>query len=69
MKTMTINVRGMSCGHCKSSVEDALKNLEGVTTVEVDLDAGKVAVTYDEAKVEVTDMREAVENQGYDVTT
>ncbi|HLR22944.1 MAG TPA: copper chaperone CopZ [Pseudogracilibacillus sp.] len=67
METMTLDVKGMSCGHCKSSVEGALKNLEGVTNVEVNLNTGKVDVTYDNAKVKIADMREAVEDQGYDV--
>lgn len=42
----TLNVQGMTCGHCKMSVENALNNLEGVQTAEVNLDAGNVAVTY-----------------------
>lgn len=67
METMTLDVKGMSCGHCKSSVEGALKGLEGVTNAEVNLDTGKVDVTYDDVKVKVADMREAVEDQGYDV--
>ncbi|MEN1968011.1 copper chaperone CopZ [Lentibacillus sp. N15] len=67
MKNMTLDVKGMTCGHCKSSVEGALKGIEGVTNVEVDLSTGKVDVTYDDANVTIADMREAVEDQGYDV--
>ena len=63
----TLNVQGMTCGHCKMSVENALNNLEGVQTAEVNLDAGNVAVTYDEAKVNQEAMKEAIEDQGYDV--
>ncbi|WP_202616151.1 copper chaperone CopZ [Sediminibacillus terrae] len=63
----TLNVQGMSCGHCKMAVEGALKNLDGVSTAEVDLEAGKVDVTYDDAKVSYEAMKEAVEEQGYDV--
>ena len=63
----TLNVEGMTCGHCKMSVENALNNLEGVQTAEVNLDAGNVAVTYDEAKVNQEAMKEAIEDQGYDV--
>ncbi|HLU21011.1 MAG TPA: copper chaperone CopZ [Bacillaceae bacterium] len=63
----TLNVQGMTCGHCKASVEGALKKLDGVTAAEVDLTAGNVAVTYDEAKVTVDAMKEAIEDQGYDV--
>ncbi|GGK02042.1 copper chaperone CopZ [Lentibacillus kapialis] len=64
----TLNVQGMSCGHCKMSVEGALNELEGVSAAEVNLEAGKVGVTFDESKVNVDAMKEAVEDQGYDVS-
>lgn len=67
MQTKTLDVKGMTCGHCKMSVEGALENLEGISTVEVDLNAGKVEVIYDESKVSFDKMKEAVEDQGYDV--
>lgn len=67
MQSKTLDVKGMTCGHCKMSVEGALKELEGVSTVEVDLTAGHVKVSYDESKVTIDSMRDAVEEQGYDV--
>lgn len=67
MQTTTMDVRGMSCGHCKMSVEGALKKLAGVSEVHVNLETGKVEVTYDEGKVTLEAMRQAVEDQGYDV--
>ncbi|WP_163539585.1 copper chaperone CopZ [Gracilibacillus sp. YIM 98692] len=63
----TISVQGMSCGHCKMSVEGALKDLDGVTAAEVNLDAGSVDVTYDDSKVTFDALKEAIEEQGYDV--
>lgn len=63
----TLNVQGMSCGHCKMSVEGALKKLDGVSAAEVNLDDAKVDVTFDESKVTVDAMKEAIEEQGYDV--
>lgn len=64
----TLNVQGMTCGHCKMSVEGALNELDGVSAAEVNLESGKVDVTFDEAKVNVDAMKEAVEEQGYDVS-
>ncbi|SNZ05003.1 copper chaperone [Terribacillus aidingensis] len=64
----TLNVQGMSCGHCKVSVEGALQKLDGVSAAEVNLEAGTVVVSYDEANVTVNTMKEAIEDQGYDVT-
>ncbi|SET03321.1 copper chaperone [Oceanobacillus limi] len=63
----TLDVTGMTCGHCKMSVEGALNELEGVSGVEVDLGTGKVQVTYDDSKVNLDQLKEAVEDQGYDV--
>lgn len=60
-------VKGMSCGHCKMAVSGALKNLDGVSSVAVDLASGKVDVAYDEGKVDFEQMKAAVEDQGYDV--
>lgn len=63
----TLNVKGMTCGHCESAVKGALEGLEGIQTVEVDLASGKVDATYDDTKVTIADMRESIEDQGYDV--
>ncbi|MED1672600.1 copper chaperone CopZ [Pallidibacillus thermolactis] len=67
MTTKTLDVKGMSCGHCKMTVEGALKKLDGVSAAQVNLEAGKVDVTFDESKVTVDKMKEVIEDQGYDV--
>ena len=67
MANKTINVEGMTCGHCKSSVEGALNKLAGVSSAEVDLEENQVAVQYDEGKVSENDLNNAIEDQGYDV--
>lgn len=41
----TLIVQGMTCGHCKMSVEGALKEIDGVSAAEVNLEAGSVDVT------------------------
>lgn len=63
----TLDVNGMTCSHCESAVKGALEALDGVNSVEVHLDTGKVDVTADEGGASIADMREAVEEQGYDV--
>ncbi len=63
----TLNVQGMSCGHCKMSVEEALNKLDGVSSAEVHLEDGKVDIAFDETKVNVNAMKDAIEEQGYDV--
>ncbi len=41
-ETITIPVQGMSCNHCRKSVEDGLSRLPGVKNVRVDLPGGSV---------------------------
>lgn len=67
MKKVVIKVEGMTCGHCKSSVEGALTKLEGVVSAVVDLGADNVTVEYDEAKVSLDQLKEEIEGVGFDV--
>lgn len=55
----------MSCGHCVSSVEGAVKNAGG--SAKVDLASGKVTVEFDDSKLSVQAIKEVIEEQGYDV--
>ncbi|PEB55948.1 copper-binding protein [Bacillus pseudomycoides] len=65
--TVTLNVQGMTCNHCKMAVTNALQELAGVNSVAVELQAGIVEVEYDEAKVNVEQLKDAIEEQGYDI--
>ncbi|QJD83136.1 copper chaperone CopZ [Cohnella herbarum] len=65
MSNITLNVQGMSCGHCVNSVEGAVKNLGAAATV--DLAKGSVTIAYDESKTSLAAIKEAIEDQGYDV--
>jgi copper chaperone len=66
MEKQTLKVMGMSCGHCKGAVEDALKEI-GVTEAAINLEAGTVDVTFDPQKVTLGQMKEAIEEAGYDL--
>lgn len=63
----TFNVQGMTCEHCKMSVEDSLNTLDGVAKAEVHLASSEVNVTFDTSKVTMKTLQEAIEDQGYDV--
>ncbi|HEX6988433.1 MAG TPA: heavy metal translocating P-type ATPase [Bacillota bacterium] len=60
------DVRGMSCAHCKQTVTEAVKAVEGVTGVNVDLDSGKVAVTFAHS-VQDEPVKAAIREAGYEV--
>ncbi|MBA4601950.1 copper ion binding protein [Thermoactinomyces mirandus] len=65
MKKETIRVEGMSCNHCVKAIEGALKRI-GVEA-KVDLGSGTVKVSYDEQSVDLSKVKETIEDQGYDV--
>jgi len=67
MENITLNVKGMSCGHCVKAVEGSVGSLEGVQEVKVNLEAGQVSVAFDDAKVTVDQIKETIDDQGYDV--
>lgn len=64
---ITLQVNGMTCAHCEQAVKGALEELNGIQGSEVDVDSGRVVVMYDDAVVTKQDMKEAIEEQGYDV--
>ena len=67
MENVTLNVKEMSCGHCVKAVEGSVGKLTGINEVKVHLDAGKVEVAFDKEKVSLETIKEAIDDQGYDV--
>ncbi|MDQ0879117.1 copper chaperone CopZ [Peribacillus sp. V2I11] len=67
MEAVTLNVSGMSCGHCVNAVEGNVGKLAGVENVKVHLDTGKVDVAFDKEKVTLEKIKETIDEQGYDV--
>ncbi len=47
------SVTGMSCGHCKSSIEDAISLLDPFAEVEINLEAKTMKVTDGPADAEI----------------
>jgi len=66
MERKTISVSGMSCNGCKQKLESALQNLDGVSRVDADHEAGTVDVTLED-RVPNDDVNAAIEQAGYDV--
>ena len=63
----TVNVSGMTCGHCVSSVSEELEALAGVEEVKVDLNSGGVSTVTITSAAELSpaDIGEAVAEAGY----
>ena len=67
MEQTTLDVQGMSCGHCVKAIEGSVGKLDGVNSVQVDLQANKVDVEYDANQVSIEKIKETIYDQGYDV--
>lgn len=67
METLVLNVEGMTCNHCKQSVEKAVGAISGVEAVEVVLADKKVNVTLDPSLVSVDTLKNTIEDIGFDV--
>ena len=62
----TIKIKGMSCNHCVRAVTKALKELDGISNVKVDLQ--KAEATFDEVKpVDMKVVKERIRKAGYDI--
>lgn len=66
MNKKIISIEGMSCNHCKMSVEKALNSLEGVAKVEVSLE-NQNAIIESSINVENSKIEEVITEAGFEV--
>jgi len=64
MERVTLQVGGMSCGHCLQAVKQALSEVKGASLEHVAI--GSATVTYDPAITTVSALIDAVQDAGYD---
>jgi copper chaperone len=65
--TTTLSVPAIHCDNCKSSIEGALNGLDGVSSAAVDVEAKTVTVSFDDSSLGMDLIKEAIEDQGFDV--
>jgi mercuric ion binding protein len=65
MTNVSFGVRG-NCGMCKTTIEKAANNVEGVATATWDVDKKKIEVSFDEAKTDAIVIHKAIAASGYD---
>lgn len=63
MKTVTVHIEGMSCGHCLNAVNRALSQLPGISVDSVQI--GRASLRYDEAVTSPEAIERAVGAAGY----
>ncbi len=64
---LKLNVEGMTCEHCESSVKNTLLACSSVSEVSIDLKAGTASVSGDDLKPD--ELIEAVEKAGFSAST
>lgn len=67
--SVRIPVEGMSCSSCAASVKRAVRRLEGVASVDVDLAARQVLVGFVDGKVSPERIAAAIRELGYQAGT
>jgi copper chaperone len=67
MKQVSLQVPEVHCDHCKASIEGAVSQLSGISNVDVAIAEASVAVEYDEDTIDLSQIKEAIEEQGYAV--
>ena len=67
-QTVTLLVTGMTCAACPITIKKALNKVEGVETIEINLEKKEALVTFDDAKTTVEALLEATKNAGYPST-
>jgi copper chaperone CopZ len=66
MGQLTIEIKGMSCGHCLNAVRQALAQAPGVQVESLHL--GRAIVSYDPAVTGPAEIESAIERAGYAAT-
>lgn len=64
-ETRTVAIEGMTCENCVKHVRKALKRVNGVKDVNVDLESATATVTYDTTKTDMPALHDALLQSGY----
>jgi copper chaperone len=69
MKKATIQLETLTCPSCMQKVEGAVKGLDGIDqdTVKVLFNSSKVKLNFDEEKVSIDQIENAITKVGYEV--
>ena len=65
MKETNLKIEGMHCAGCSTRLERVLNNLEVVETAKVSLEEKKATIKYDETKISLESIKEAIEDAGF----
>ncbi|MDD1772088.1 MAG: heavy metal translocating P-type ATPase [Methanomassiliicoccales archaeon] len=64
---LTLSIGGMSCASCANTIEENVRELEGVFSATVNLVTERLTVRYDPQRVRIPQIKKAVLDSGYEV--
>lgn len=69
MQKATIQLEALTCPSCMQKIEGAVKALDGIDqeSLNVSFNSSKVKVNFDDAKVSIQDIENAIGKMGYEV--
>ncbi|GGM29557.1 copper chaperone CopZ [Paraliobacillus quinghaiensis] len=65
MKKVTLDITGMSCGHCVNKIETALKEQNGVEKAKVNVKKGTADIKYNESILTLDKITDVISEVGY----
>jgi Cu+-exporting ATPase len=68
MKRITLKLGGMSCAACANTIEQAIAEVPGVSQSSVNFTLESASITYDEGKISISALIQAIEGVGYRAT-
>tara|TARA_B110000438_G_C15613074_1_gene563089 strand:+ start:215 stop:436 length:222 start_codon:yes stop_codon:yes gene_type:complete len=67
LRQETIKVEGMTCQHCVETITDALNNITGLNTVNVDLVKKEVSVKFNENETDLRKISDKIIEVGFEL--
>ncbi|MDH5480635.1 MAG: heavy-metal-associated domain-containing protein [Nitrosomonas sp.] len=67
MQTTQIKIDGMTCMGCVNSVKAVLEKISGVSQADVSLEQAQATIQYDASVTSETQLKQAIEDAGFDV--
>lgn len=67
MESKILKIEGMTCAACAKAIERVSKKLPGVQDASVNFATEKLNINYDDSKIKLSDIQNAVEKAGYKV--
>ncbi len=65
----TYPVIGMTCASCVKKIESVLARTEGIVSANANFATEKIAVEYDDEKIDVKKLEEILKSIGYELIT